>query len=32
MIDKTSGEWKIEANELGHTVSLAIDKFKSWVS
>lgn len=28
MIDKTSDEWKIAANELGHTVSLAIDKFK----
>lgn len=32
MIDKTSDEWKIAANELGHAVSLAIDKFKSWVS
>ena len=28
MIDKGSDEWKIAANELGHTVSLAIDKFK----
>ena len=28
MIDKTSDEWKIAANEPGHTVSLAIDKFK----
>ena len=28
MIDKTSDEWKIEANEPGHTVSLAIDKSK----
>lgn len=28
MIDKTSDEWKIAANELRHTVSLAIDKFK----
>ena len=28
MIDKGSDEWKIASNELGHTVSLAIDKFK----
>ena len=28
MIDKTSDEWKIAANEPGHTVSLAIDKSK----
>lgn len=28
MIDKTSDERKIAANELGHTVPLAIDKFK----
>ena len=31
MIDKTSDEWKIAANELGHTVSLAIDKFKKTI-
>ena len=31
MIDKKSDEWKIAANELGHTVSLAIDKFKKTI-
>ena len=31
MIEKTSDEYKIAANELGRTVALAIDKFKKTI-
>ena len=31
MIDRESDDYKIAVNELGHTVALAIDKFKKLV-
>ena len=31
MIDRESDDYKIPVNELGHTVALAIDKFKKLV-